>query len=293
MVGIGGLFTRRRSYFILWTGWLIAMAAVFSDVFIFHSYYTTALSPPIAAIIGAGAAGLWESRTEVRSVAARRDALAAVLVAGTVVYGIWLIRSSGATPPTWLWPLAASMGAAAVVLLMASTVVWSHRWLVAVALVVGVAAVLVIPAAGSGSIVSQQRSFSDTPFESAKTAAMYEALLGTASKGLRSFFPQLEKLQMGSPYVMAVYTSAVASEFISATGKEVLPIGGFTGSIPEPTVSQLEGMIRAAKFHLALLLGGHDPRLTWIASHCSHLGPGGGSVGLFICEPKDVPAARR
>jgi hypothetical protein len=163
---------------------------------------------------------------------------------------------------------------------------------VAGALVVGVAAVVVIPAAGSGSIVSDQRGFSDTPFESAKTAAMYEVLLGTSSKGLRSFFPQLEKLQMGSPYVMVVYTSAVASEFISATGKEVLPIGGFTGSIPEPTVSQLEGMIRAARFHLALLLGGHDPRLTWIASHCSHLGPGGGTAGLFICEPKDVPAAR-
>ena len=55
---------------------------------------------------------------------------------------------------------------------------------------------------------------------------------------------------MGSPYVMAVYTSAVASEFISASGKEFLPIGGFTGSIPEPTISQLEGMIRAGKFHL-------------------------------------------
>ena len=98
---------------------------------------------------------------------------------------------------------------------------------------------------------------------------------------------------MGSPYVMAVYTSAVASEFISATGKEVLPIGGFSGTIPEPTVSQVEGMIRARKFHLALLIGGgHDPRLSWIASHCRHVGPGGGTVGLFICTPNDAPVAR-
>jgi hypothetical protein len=94
---------------------------------------------------------------------------------------------------------------------------------------------------------------------------------------------------MGSPYVMAVYTSAVASIFISASGKEFLPIGGFTGSIPEPTISQLEGMIRASKFHLVLLTGGDDPRLTWIAHHCQHLGPGGGSVGLFTCQPADVP----
>ena len=52
---------------------------------------------------------------------------------------------------------------------------------------------------------------------------------------------------MGSPYMMAVYTSAVASIFTAASGKESLPIGGFTGSIPEPTLDQLKGMIRASK----------------------------------------------
>jgi hypothetical protein len=102
----------------------------------------------------------------------------------------------------------------------------------------------------------------------------------------------LEKLQGDSPYVMAVYTSAVAAGFISASGKEILPIGGFTGTIPEPTIAQLEGMIRTGRFHLALLIGGHDPRLTWIASHCQHLGPGGGTSGLFICKPNDVPSGQ-
>jgi 4-amino-4-deoxy-L-arabinose transferase-like glycosyltransferase len=291
-IGVGGLFTRRRSYFILWTGWLIPMVLVFSDVFIFHSYYTAALSPPMAAILGAGIAGLWASRTEVRAVAARRGAAAGLLVAGTVGYGIWLIQSSVATAPGWLWPLAASMGAVAVVLLLASAAASSHRRLLVVALVAGTAAILVIPAAASGFLVAEQRGISDTPFESTQTAALYDALLGTSSRGFGSFFPQLEKLQMGSPYVMAVYTSAVASEFISATGKEVLPIGGFTGTIPEPTISQLEGMIRTGKFHLALLIGGHDPRLTWIATHCRHLGPGAGAFGLLFCTPNDAPAAR-
>lgn len=87
---------------------------------------------------------------------------------------------------------------------------------------------------------------------------------------------------------MAVYTSAVASEFISATGKEILPIGGFSGTIPEPTISQLEGRIRAGKFHLVLLIGGHDPRLTWIASHYQLAGPS----PPFFCTSKDAPGAR-
>ena len=98
---------------------------------------------------------------------------------------------------------------------------------------------------------------------------------------------------MGAPYLMAVYTSAVASEFSLASGKEVLPIGGFTGSIPEPTIGQLEGMIRTGKFHLALLFGGHDPRLTWIASHCRHLGPGGGGRGSLLLYPRRRTGRRR
>jgi 4-amino-4-deoxy-L-arabinose transferase-like glycosyltransferase len=290
VVGVGGLFTRRRSYFILWVGWLIPMVVVFSDVFIFHAYYTAALSPPVAAILGAGIAGLWTSSSEVRSVALRRGAVAAVIVAGTVAYGIWLIQSSGATPPHWLGRLALSLGVAAVVLLLASAV-WWRRGLLAPALIVATAAIVAIPASGSALLVSKQGGFSDTPFESAKTAALYSGLLGSSSKGFGSFLPALEKLDMGAPYLMAVYTSAVASEFIVASGKEVLPIGGFTGSIPEPTIGQLSDLIRQGKFHLALLLGGHDPRLTWIADHCRHLGPGGGTVGLFICVPSDVTAA--
>lgn len=290
-IGVGGLFTRRRSYFILWAGWLVPMVLVFSDVFIMHAYYTAALAPPIAAILGAGIASLWESRTEVRSVAMRRCGAAGLVVAGTVGYGIWLIQSSGANAPTWLGPLAASMGVAAVLLLVASAAAWSRRWLLALALIAGTVAILVIPASGAVLLARDHQGFTNTPFESRKTTAQYEALLGQSmAKELASILPIFEKLQMGSPYVMAVYTSAVASEFISASGKEFLPIGGFTGSIPEPTINQLEDMIRASKFHLVLLTGGQDPRLTWIAHHCQHLGPGGGSVGLFTCRPADAPA---
>jgi 4-amino-4-deoxy-L-arabinose transferase-like glycosyltransferase len=288
-VGVGGLFTRRRSYFILWTGWLVPMILVFSDVFIMHGYYTAALSPPIAAILGAGAAGLWECRTEVRATAARRCGAAALVVAGTVGYATWLIRSSGANSPTWLAILAASLGGAAVLLLLAS-VAWPRQRLLAVGVTMGTLALLVIPASGAVLLASHHQGFSNAPFESRLTTAEYEALLGTSSaKGVASIIPTFEKLQGGSPYVMAVSTSAVASVFISASGKEFLPIGGFTGSIPEPTINQLKVMIRASKFHLVLLTGGQDPRLTWIVHHCQHLGPGGGAVGLFTCQPADAP----
>jgi hypothetical protein len=212
-------------------------------------------------------------------------------VAGTVAYGIWLIRSSGSDAPGWLWPVAVSLGAVAVVLLLASAVTWPHRTILAAALIVGTAAILVIPASGTAQIVAKRRGFGDTPFETAETAAANAFLAGSGSKRLVSVLPRLEKLQLGSPYAMAVSTSAVAAGFISATGKEILPIGGFTGTIPEPTISQLAGMVRAGKFHLALLIRGfRDPGLNWIASHCRHLVRRGGTIDLFLCTPNDASA---
>ncbi len=294
VLGVGGLFTRRRSYFILWAGWLVPMVLVFSDVFIMHAYYTAALAPPVAAILGAGVASLWESRTGERSVALRRCGAAGLVVAGTVAYGIWLTRSSGANAPNWLGPLAASVGVVSVLLLGISATAWARRWILAAALIAGSAAILVFPASGVVLLASEHRGYTDTPFESERTVAQYEALVGLSSaKESAAIVPIFERLQMGSPYVMAVYTSAVASIFISGSGKEFLPIGGFTGSIPEPTLDQLKAMVRAGTFHLVLLTGGHDPRLTWIAHHCQHLGPGGSSVGLVTCQPADARAGSR
>jgi hypothetical protein len=94
-----------------------------------------------------------------------------------------------------------------------------------------------------------------------------------------------EGLEHGAPYLMAVQSAAVASVFIDATGQEVLPIGGFSGTIPSPTLNQLKSDIRAGKFHVVLTLGkSRDPRLVWIRTHCHSLGG-----VLAICTPNDAP----
>jgi 4-amino-4-deoxy-L-arabinose transferase-like glycosyltransferase len=291
-VGVGGLFTRRRSYYILWIGWLVPMVVVFSYIFTIHTYYTAALSPPIAAILGSGVASGWESRREARALSARRSVTAAVIVAGTVGYGIWLTRSSGASGPIWLWPLATTICVVAAGLLLAWHASRASLRLYEAALIAGTVAILTIPTTASTQLALEHRGIADTPFESAQSAAAFAALLGAPSARVGSFIPQLEQLQKGAPYLMAVYTSAVASAFISASGKEVLPIGGFTGSIPEPTISKLETLIRSGKLHLVLMTGGDDPRLTWIASHCQDLQGGAPVPGLFSCTPSDASPTR-
>ncbi|WP_345962947.1 glycosyltransferase family 39 protein [Streptomyces sp. BRB040] len=55
-----------RASFLVWGGSLLMTAAVFSYMAgIFHQYYTVALAPYLAAVVGMGAATLWERRERI------------------------------------------------------------------------------------------------------------------------------------------------------------------------------------------------------------------------------------
>ncbi|MEW1793533.1 ArnT family glycosyltransferase [Streptomyces niveus] len=100
---VGLVLTRRakrtdtaRAAFLLWGGALLMTAGVFSFMAgIFHEYYTVALAPYIAALVGMGATLLWEER-------AKRLASAALgaTVAGTAVWAFVLL---GRTPDYVPW----------------------------------------------------------------------------------------------------------------------------------------------------------------------------------------------
>ena len=86
-----------RAAFLVWGGWLLCTGLTFSYMSgIFHQYYTVALVPAIAALVGMGVDGLWRAR--------RRLPYAAVLAVVLVVTAVWayvlLGRSSGFQP--WL-----------------------------------------------------------------------------------------------------------------------------------------------------------------------------------------------
>jgi 4-amino-4-deoxy-L-arabinose transferase-like glycosyltransferase len=285
-IGIGGLFTRRRSYFVLWAGWLGTLVIVFSVSEQINSGYTAALSPPVAAIVGAGALMLWESRTRLRS-AQQRNALTAgavVVSAGTIAYGIWLLRTPDASSPDWVWVLALTAGVVAIALFVLAALTPKRAGVLLAALGAGLISILAIPASGSGLFVENQRSSADSPFETAAAAHTWESLQVTAPKGAAAAVPTFEALQQHAPYMMAVYTSAVASVFANAAdGREVFPIGGFTGTSPAPTIAQLRQDVREGKFHFVLALDTHDSRIQWIAAHCRGVGS-----GAYLCMPGDA-----
>jgi 4-amino-4-deoxy-L-arabinose transferase-like glycosyltransferase len=288
IVGAWGIVSRRRqprgdplrACFILWEAWLLTLAATFSLATTINSYYTAALTPALAALLGAGVAAAWPAD---RSAAGRRIGLA-VVVAAAVGYAAWLVASAGARAPGWLLPLVIAVGLVAVAVAAASVVVRRDAWFAA-ALGAGLIAGCVAPAVASGTLVLRHQGAFDTPFEPAAEANAIDTLFVRTPEQVALTIPRLRAAQFGAPYLLATQTSALASVFIDDSGLEALPIGGFTGTIPSPTLAQLRADINAGQFHLVLAATSADPRLRWIAAHCRNLGRSTAKLHIFFCLP--------
>jgi hypothetical protein len=87
---------------------------------------------------------------------------------------------------------------------------------------------------------------------------------------------------------MAVQSAAVASVFAYPTGDEVLPIGGFTGTGPSPTLDRLRADVAAGRFHVVLAFPSTDPRLEWVDAHCQASPSKDPTFQVHYCTPADA-----
>jgi 4-amino-4-deoxy-L-arabinose transferase-like glycosyltransferase len=274
-----------RTCLVLWGGWLVTLAVAFSLATNVNAYYMASLAPPVAAVLSAGAAAWLAGRPG----PARRIGLA-VVVAGTSGYAAWLVASAGTQAPGWLLSAVIAAGLAATAAVVASIAV---RREAAVAVAIGAALVggAVAPAVACATVVARHQGWLDTPFEPAGEATAIDAQFGTIPDQAETTIGGLESLRGGAPDLFAAQSAAMASVFVYDTGQEVLPIGGFTGTAPSPTLAQLRADIRQGRFHLVILATTDNPRLRWIAAHCQHLPtpPGGQArLRLYFCRPRDA-----
>jgi 4-amino-4-deoxy-L-arabinose transferase-like glycosyltransferase len=250
-----------RACLVLWAAWLAVLAVTFSVSTAINSYYTAALSPAVAAVLGSGLALGWRLRRS------RRTALVlGAIVAGTAAYAWWLLPSSGTGLPSWLKSATAVLAAVAICCLAAAWLRWPM--LRAASIVITGLAVLAVPLAASVSLVSGGLGPFETPFQSHQATADATAFFGAGFQAAE-ILPGLEAADRGTPFLMATQTAVLAAPFIYASGREVLPIGGFTGTIPEPTLSDLKFLIQVSDVHL-FVQAPHtsDRRLTWVARNC-------------------------
>ncbi|MFY1576093.1 ArnT family glycosyltransferase [Verrucosispora sp. WMMD703] len=114
---------RARAGLLLWGGWLLVTGGIFSYMSgIFHEYYTVALAPAVAALVGIGTTLLWQAR----AVASRGRRIASTLVlAGTVVVtAVWSATLLGRTSDWYPWLRTAVLVGG---LIAVSTLLLAHR----------------------------------------------------------------------------------------------------------------------------------------------------------------------
>jgi 4-amino-4-deoxy-L-arabinose transferase-like glycosyltransferase len=85
-----------RASLLLWGGWLVVTAAVFSFMRgIFHPYYTVALAPAVAGLVGTGVAIAWQRR---------REPVAVVALSGaTAITAVWSYVLLARSPDWYPW----------------------------------------------------------------------------------------------------------------------------------------------------------------------------------------------
>ena len=286
-----------RAGALLWGVWLVVLGVVFTVSTTMNSYYAGALSPAVAGLLGVGAALAWEHRHE-------RGVLlgTAAVVLGTVGYAAWLLPARGTGLPPGLAEAVGVLGLAAAALMVTLTLRGRRRppgrALALSGGALAVAAVLLVPAVASASVVAEGLGPFDTPFEPTGATTVIHAVFAPPPATLATL-GQIEQVRRGAPYLMATQTSAVASEFIYDTGEEVLPLGGYTGTIPWPTASATAALVAAKQFHLALVAApGATPGAAWVVAHCLHVSPHAPAPGpapklkIYYCLPSPVAGTR-
>jgi 4-amino-4-deoxy-L-arabinose transferase-like glycosyltransferase len=268
---LGVLISRRRqgrrdplrAAVVLWGGWWLVLAVFFSVGTYINAYYVAALIPAVAALCGIGIAacgrGPWSTKVRL---------IVAATVLGCVGYGAYLMAGTVSGPVVLTAVALIVAAAAAAQLLLRASGKAGHLTMVAFA----GAAVLLLPAAASVSCVIRGLGPFDTPFESPKTARYNQSLAAAAP----AITQAVRRLELGRPPGDALFgadTSGFggAATYILYSGREVLPIGGFLGNVPVPTLATLQADISSGysrMFVLPVSPPGPDPRVRWIESHC-------------------------
>ena len=244
-----------RASYIAWGGWLLVTGLVFSNMAgIFHDYYTVALAPALAAVVAMGSTHLWRHRDK-RWV----TALLAVTVAVTAGWAWVLLGRAPDFVPALRW-IVVALGAAATVGLLVGTVrpglTIAARNLTAWAAGVAMVAALAGPIAFCIHTVGTAHTGPIIVAGPSTSGGLPEPPGGGHLPGQGKPSEQVTRLLSADAekytWVAAAIGSMEASGYQLATGDSVMPIGGFAGADPAPTLQQFQEYVGDGRIHYFL-----------------------------------------
>ncbi len=246
---------RVRGSLILWGTWTVLTLLVFSLAEgTFHAYYTVALAPGIAALIGIGGYELWRRRA---SVFARLGS--AALVAGTAGWA-WVLLGRSAEFLPWLrWTIVAAAAVTVLAMLVPRN---GRRWAATVALaavLTGIAAPAAYAVQTAATPHTGSIPFAGPPTETSRSGGMGRGMPGGGGPGsMATADPALVELLQGAGTTWSAATvSAMGGASLAlSSDTTVMSIGGFTGSDPAPTLAAFQSYVAAGQVRYFVEGGG-------------------------------------
>ncbi|MFI9559879.1 ArnT family glycosyltransferase [Nonomuraea endophytica] len=271
-----------RASLAIWGSWLLVTGLIFSLMQgIFHAYYTVALAPAIAALVGLGAAVLWERRAF--------PVLASVIAVSAVWGYVLLSRSSEWNG--WLGPVVLVAGLAAALGLAGAGMIsgyggardrmfWAVGGVAVLVVLAGPAAYAMdtaatphtgaIPSAGpstgggfralgrQGQGGGLRPDGGNRPMDGRRPGGgpggERGGLLGAVTPGAE-LTALLKADAARYTWVAATVGSNNAAGYQLATGLPVMAVGGFNGTDPAPTLARFQQYVAEGRIHYFLPSG--------------------------------------
>ena len=220
---------------LLWGGWLLTGAVFFSIAGFFHPYYLSIIAPPLAALVGIGLELIWRIRL-------KRPWLALVVlliaVSATLAFQIYISQSYHPSG-WWLWLACGLFIGGALVLVVATLRKMTAGAAAGFACLL--AAILLTPGVWSALTVYNFSQNQSLP-------AAYSGQSGRPSNqgGIQvdqDLLAYLEEHTQDVAYLMAVPSSMQGADYVLATGRPVLYMGGFNGQDKVLTSDELAQLV--------------------------------------------------
>ena len=260
--------TRKHRAAVLWGGWLITCAVFFTIAGFYHEYYLSIMGSPLAALVGIGAVRLWR-------LSKRQPwwALALLLAASATTLALQVNTVNAYVKNAWWLPIMLALMVIGIVVYAATMLIRRWRRGLAAGFACIMAALLITPGIWSGYTVAYASSNQSLPAAySGQTSGLGRASSAQVNQALLSY---LQANTQGMKYLMAVPSSMQGSDYILATGRPVLLMGGFMGQDKVLTVEKLSTLVANGELRYIYeggggggFNGGQSDISAWVTSSC-------------------------
>jgi 4-amino-4-deoxy-L-arabinose transferase-like glycosyltransferase len=255
---------RQQQSMVLWGMWVLTMGVFFSVAGFFHPYYMTEMAPGIAALVGIGLVMMWRDYRQ----NGWKGWLLPLALAITIVEQVYILLAYP-TWGRWMIPLLVVLGVLGVGTLVIARLLphlnlphlnlgeFSKDRLLMTSVGIGMLALLIGPTVW-GAIPVLAHTQGDVLSAGPQGGGDFGGFGGgnANSASTTKLINYLEANQGNARFLVAVPSSqGITDQLIIATNKPVMSLGGFSGSDPILTTSQLAALVKNGTVRFFLING--------------------------------------